>query len=127
MKRNFVIEYFDVVLFMNKSKEERKGKKETKTRKQKKAKRKDGKEERNEEERDRERAIEKGGGPKKAKEKQRETIKNKQKMPFSRGKTVFWIEAKKGKEKKTKQENTNKKMEGLGPSEVALRATSPDP
>ena len=36
MKETFVVECFDVVLFMKQSKEERKGKKETKTRKQKK-------------------------------------------------------------------------------------------
>ena len=58
--------------------------------------------------------MKKGEG-KKAKEKQRETLKNKQKMPFSRGKTVFLLETKKGKEKKIKQQ-TN--MEGLVPSEV---------
>ena len=39
--------------------------------------------------------------PKKAKEKQRETLKNRQKMPFSKGKAVF-LEAKKGKETNTK-------------------------
>ena len=51
-------------------------------------------------------------------------------MPFSRGKTRFFLyyKAKKGKEQK--QTNKNKKItnkEGLGPSEVALWATSPDP
>ena len=35
------------------------------------------------------------------------------------------LKAKKGKERKNKTKKTNK--EGLGPSEVALRATSPDP
>ena len=62
-------------------------------------------------------------------------------MTFFRGKTVFFhSEAKKGKKKqpkkkkkthththKTNKQKTNKKnKEGLGPSEVALRATSPD-
>ena len=65
-----------------------------------------------------------------AKEKQRETLKNKQKLPFSRGENRFFclIKAKKGKEKKTKTKQKQKRnKEGLGPSEVALRATSPDP
>ena len=44
MKNNFVIEYFDVVLFMKQGKEETKSKIETKTRNQEKAKRKDKKE-----------------------------------------------------------------------------------
>ena len=54
-------------------------------------------------------------------------------MPFLGGKTGFFLlKTKKGKEakkKKTKKENKQKKTnkEGLGPSEVALRATSPDP
>ena len=58
-------------------------------------------------------------------------------MPFFRGKTVFHSEAKKGNKKHPppKQKNktnkqkkqTKKNKEGLGPSEVALRATPPDP
>ena len=54
-------------------------------------------------------------------------------MPLLGGKTGFSIKAKKGKEpkRKQKQPKKNKKQqinkEGLGPSEVALRATSPDP
>ena len=73
------------------------------------------------------RESEKGGGPKKAKKKQRET-----QMPFFRGKTVFCLlkkKTKKGKQR-TKTKNTKKQKEnkeGLGPSEVALWATSPDP
>ena len=43
-------------------------------------------------------------------------------MPFLGGKQVFLLKTKKGKDNKKK---TNR--EGLGPSEVALRATSPDP
>ena len=54
-------------------------------------------------------------------------------MPLLGGKQGFSIKTKKGKEPKRKQKATtkNKKKqinkEGLGPSEVALRATSPDP
>ena len=69
----------------------------------------------------------KRGRPKEAKEKQRETLQNKQEMPFSFGeKQVFFQwETKKIKEnKKPKWQKKNK--EGLGPNEVALRATSPD-
>ena len=52
-------------------------------------------------------------------------------MPFSRGKTGF-LSIKKNKERKAKIKNKNQKKqkenkEGLGPSEVALWATSPDP
>ena len=55
-------------------------------------------------------------------------------MPFIRGKLVFChSEAKKGNKKqpppqKTKQTKNKQKnnKEGLGPSEVALLATSPD-
>ena len=49
-------------------------------------------------------------------------------MPFLGGKLGFLLKAKKGKEQKQqkqKQKLINK--EGLGPSEVALWATSPDP
>ena len=71
-----------------------------------------------------------------------ETLKNKQKRPFFRGKTGFLVTQKQRKEtknnppkkqqnKQTKEPNkrnkTQKNKEGLGPSEVALRATSPDP
>ena len=55
-------------------------------------------------------------------------------MPLLGGKTGFSIKAKKGKEPKRKQKATKKtkqqqqiNKEGLGPSEVALRATSHDP
>ena len=52
-------------------------------------------------------------------------------MPFSRGKTGFFCVLK-NKESKAKKKNKNQKKqkenkEGLGPSEVALWATSPDP
>ena len=74
---------------------------------------------------------------KKAQEKQRETLKNKQKMPFFRGKTGFLFslrskerkekQPKKKQNKQTKQQTKKTNKEGLGPSEVALRAISPDP
>ena len=53
-------------------------------------------------------------------------------MPFLGEKQFFSIknkERKGSKQKKTKKQNQQKKTnkEGLGPSEVALRATSPDP
>ena len=66
----------------------------------------------------------KGGGPNKAKEKQRETQINKQKLPFLGGKQGFPIK-KQRKKRQRKKIKINK--EGLGPSEVALWATSPDP
>ena len=47
-------------------------------------------------------------------------------MPFFREKTAFSIKAKKGKQKNNNNRNTQNK-EGLGPSEVALWATSLDP
>ena len=59
-----------------------------------------------------------------------ETLKNKQKCPFLGGKTRFFLyyKAKKGKEQKTNQKKQKYiNLEGLGPSEVALWATSPDP
>ena len=59
---------------------ERKRQKQENKRKQKRKTRR--KEERKEKERDRERKSEKGGGHKKAMEKERETMKNKQKSPF---------------------------------------------
>ena len=77
-------------------------------------------------ERQRKKKGKKGGCPNKAKEKQRETQINKQKLPFLGGKLGFPIKKqimKKAKENKKKQ----KDKEGLGPSEVALWATSPDP
>ena len=109
----------------------------------------------------------KGGCPKKAKEKQRETLKINKKCLFLGGKQVFCLlkKTKKGKQRKkqnqkktkeyggfrakwggplghltwplnppkknkTTKKNPKKKQknkEGLGPSETALWATSPDP
>ena len=74
--------------------------------------------------------MKKGGGPKKGKQKQRETQKNaQQKCPFLGGKQVFLLKSKerKAKKKKTKTKKQKENKEGLGPSEVALWATSPDP
>ena len=51
-------------------------------------------------------------------------------MPFLGGKTGFCLlKTKKGKQIKQKQKKQKEKenKEGLGPSEVALWATSPDP
>ena len=53
-------------------------------------------------------------------------------MPLSRGeKQVFFVYLKTKKAKQRKKTKTKKKQkenkEGLGPSEVALWATSPDP
>ena len=63
----------------------------------------------------------------KAREKQRGTLKSKQKCPFLVGPTVFLkTQKRKAEENKTKKQ-TPKNKEGLGPSEVALWATSPDP
>ena len=51
----------------------------------------------------------KRGRPKKAKEKQRETLNNKQKMPFSREKTRFFCFTKQRKERnKNKPKKTKK-------------------
>ena len=112
----------------DKSKEERKGDKETKARNQKKAKKKDRKEERKEEERDRERAIEKGGGQKKLRRNKGRHSKINKKCPFLWGKTgLFPIRSKEGEKEKKKKTKQQTNEEGLVPSEVALWATSPDP
>ena len=56
-------------------------------------------------------------------------MKINKKMPFSRGKTGFrLLKTKKAKQRKNKNQKKQKEnKEGLGPSEVALWATSPDP
>ena len=78
------------------------------------------------------------GGVKKVREKQRETLKKQAKIPLFRGKTGFGASKRRTKTKetiqgekatKTNKTTTNMKInktnkEGLGPSEVALRATS---
>ena len=58
-------------------------------------------------------------------------MKINKKMPFSRGKTGF-LSIKKTKKAKQRKKTRNQKKqkenkEGVGPSEVALWATSPDP
>ena len=122
MNKNFVIEYFDVVLSM-KQKQRRNQQKERDKSKKTKESKKEEKEGRKKRKKERQRKKKwKRGRPKKAMEKERETVKNKQKMPFLGGKTVFFYENK--ERKGSKKKKTNK--EGLGPSEVALRATSPD-
>ena len=114
-------------LSWNKSKEETKRKKETKTRNQKKAKQKDKKKGRKERKRERPRKKKwKRGRPKKAMEKERETLKNKQKRPFLGGKAVFSSKNIERKGPPPQKLNKNKKTnkESLGTSEVALWATS---
>ena len=55
--------------------------------------------------------MKKRGSPKKAKEKQRETLKNKQKMLFSRGenKVFLYYKAKTGKEQQQSKKNKKNK------------------
>ena len=116
-----------------KQKQRRKERKERdKTRNQKKAKKKDKKEEKRTRTRERERERErdrqrnwKRGRPKKAKEKQRETLENKQKCPFVEQKQGFCIK-KQRKERQNKTTKKNKKIinkEGLGPSDYTLQKT----
>ena len=66
-----------------------------------------------------------------AKGERKRNTENKQKMPCSGGKTRFFFSVlnnQKTKPKKNKTTKTTKiNKEGLGPSEVALWATSPDP
>ena len=80
-------------------------------------------------EKNKKRQRESRGGVKNKREKQRETLKNKQ-MPFLRWKPAFSLRKTAQKQKQKQKENkkhtkTNKK--GLGPSDLALRATSADP
>ena len=118
-----------------KAKKKEQWKKETKTRNKKKAK-----EERQEGRKKDKRKIEtekekqKRGRPKKVKGGRKRNTENKPKnVPFMGKNRVFLLKQKKRKEPKRKQKATNKtkkkqiNKEGLGPSEVALRATSPDP
>ena len=50
------------------------------------------------------------GRPKKAMEKERETMKNKQKMPFEGEKTLFLLKTKKIKEPKKNKKNPKKQI-----------------
>ena len=110
MKKNFAVEILMLFLSWNKSKEDIETKKETKMRNQKKAKMKDKKEETKKRTSERQSKRNwKRGRPKEAKEKQRETLKNKQKMPFSREKNRFFRwETEKGKEKRKKKTQKQK-------------------
>ena len=126
MKKNFVIEYFDVVLFMKQSREEKK--KETKTRNQKKAKKRHKKEERKKRKRERQRTkVKKGEAKKGSGETKGDTQKNNNAL--FREEQGFSIKNKERKGKTQKKIKNTKKTnkEGLEPSEVALRAPSPDP
>ena len=76
-------------------------------------------------ERDKEREIEKGGGAKTLKRNKGRHRKNTPKCALLGYKQVFLVKPNKRKAKKNKTTKINK--EGLGPSEVALWATSPDP
>ena len=125
MGKHFVVECFGVVPCMEwkQMREKRKERDKNKEPKESKKERQEGrKKEKNKRERERERQrqikrIWKRGRPKKAKEEQMETLKNKQTMPFFRGKNRFFLqwEAKKGKQKKkTKQlKKINKKQKKL--------------
>ena len=94
----------------NKSKDNRK-KKKRKIRNQKKTKRKDKKEERKKRARERQRKRNwTSGRPKEAQEKQRETLKNKQKCPFLGGKLFFT--QKQRKERKNNQKKKQKNKQG---------------
>ena len=106
---------------------ERKAKKKKKNKEPKENKNKDKKEEKKKKKKRQRKRNTKIGRPKKAKGERKKNTENKQEMPFFRGKTRFFcIKQPKNQQKKTtKTTKTNK--EGLGPSEVALRATSPDP
>ena len=134
-EKKFQFNIFMLFFSRIKSTEERTKKKRQKQERKRKPKKKDKKEERKTrvKQRDRERESEKGGGQKRLREKERETLKKNQKMPFWGGKTGFFsIENKerkgsKKKEHKKRKQTKKRNKEGLGPSEVALRATSPDP
>ena len=112
---------------IKKDKERKRQKQETKRKQKRKTRRKV---KRKEQQRDRERETEKGGGQKRLREKERETLKINKKCPFLGGKQVF-VSIKKTKKAKQRKKRNQKKQkenkEGLGPSEVALWATSPDP
>ena len=66
-----------------------------------------------------------------AKGERKKNTENKQKMPFSGGKkqgfSCIKQPKKQNQKKKQNKKTTKTNKEGLGPSEVALWATSPDP
>ena len=105
MKQNLVIKYFDFALFMKqkqirKKQKERDKKKEPKESKKIKTRRKE--EEKNKRGTDKEKV--KKGEVKEAKEKQRETLKIKQKCPLG-GKRGFSIKSKQRKKSNKKQKH----------------------
>ena len=112
-------------------KKEKERKKETKNKEPKESKNKDKKEERKKrrKKRDWERETEKEGGPKGLREKERETLTIKNALFWGKNKVFFCIKQPKKENQKKKQnkKTTKTNKEGLGPSEVALWATSPDP
>ena len=114
-----------------KQKQRRKKRKErdkNKEAKESKKERQEGRKKGEEEEIDRERKIEKGGGQKNLRRNKGRHSKINPKCPFLGGKQGFFCSTKQRKERnkdKPKKKKLNK--EGLGPSEVALWATSPDP
>ena len=127
-EEKIAIENVHVVLFMKQKQRRKKNEKETKTRNKKKTNKKDKKEERKTRERERQRKRNrKRGRPKKVKGESKRNIENKQQMAFFGGKTGFLSIKKNKAKKKTKTKKTKRTKEGLGPSEVALWATSPDP
>ena len=91
-QKKFQFNIFMLFFSRNKSAEERTKKKRQKQERKIKPKKKDKKEERKTraKQRDRERESEKGGGQKRLREKERETLKINQKMPFLGGKTGFF-------------------------------------
>ena len=90
MKKNFAIEYFDVVPFMKQKQRRKKRKERDKNKKQKKANNKHKKEETRTRTRERQRKRNrKRGRPKKAKAERKRNTENKQKLPFSRENKVF--------------------------------------
>ena len=133
MKKSFATESFDVLPFMKQKhrrqkRKEREKNKEPKASKQ--AKNKDKKEERKkEQERERERETEKRnwkrGRPKRAKEKQRGTLKNR-KNAFFRGKTGFSMRSKERQEK-TKQHKKNLENELFSDQSIFLGPKSAPP
>ena len=113
MKKHFAIQYFDVVPFMKQKQRRQKNKERDKNKEPKESQKRTTrrKNERKEQERDRERETDKGGRPKRAKEKQRETFKNKQKCPFLGEKNRYiLLKAKKGKDKKPNKQNKQTKI-----------------
>ena len=126
---------FSCCSFQETKAQKKEQKKRQKQERKRKPKKKDKKEERKTraKQRDRERESEKGGGQKRLREKERETLKINQKNALFRGKNRFFSiknkerKGSKKKEHKNKTQTKKTNKEGLGPSEVALRATSPDP